>query len=181
MRLVLANNVKISNNLPFVLIAGPCQVESKDHALMIAQNVKKICDKLNEIAAATELIRSVKSQIAEHIEAESDETKKENFEKASKPIVDSLTAIEEQLYNPLILAYEDNLKFPIMLEEKIAGLNYFLQMADTAPTKTMYTKYDDLTKRIDVQLNKLKQIVAGDIKSLNEMAGEQKSKAIDLD
>ncbi len=46
MRLVLANNVKISNNLPFVLIAGPCQVESKDHALMIAQNVKKICDKL---------------------------------------------------------------------------------------------------------------------------------------
>jgi len=142
---------------------------------------KKICDKLNEIAAATELIRSIKSQIAAHIDAEADETKKENFEKVSKPIVDSLTAIEEQLYNPLILAYEDNLKFPIMLEEKIAGLNYFLQMADTAPTKTMYTKYDDLTKRIDVQLNKLKQIVASDIKSLNDMAGEQKSKAIELD
>jgi 2-dehydro-3-deoxyphosphooctonate aldolase (KDO 8-P synthase) len=46
MRTISLQNIKISNNLPFVLIAGPCQVESRDHALMVASNIKRICDKL---------------------------------------------------------------------------------------------------------------------------------------
>lgn len=44
---ISVKNVKISNDLPFVLIAGPCQMESRDHALMMAQKLKKITDKLN--------------------------------------------------------------------------------------------------------------------------------------
>ncbi len=47
MRVIQVKNLKISNNLPFVLIAGPCQVESMDHALMMASNIKRICDKLD--------------------------------------------------------------------------------------------------------------------------------------
>lgn len=46
MRLIEIRNVKISNNLPFVLIAGPCQTESRDHSLMMAEKIKKITDKL---------------------------------------------------------------------------------------------------------------------------------------
>jgi 2-dehydro-3-deoxyphosphooctonate aldolase (KDO 8-P synthase) len=46
MRTISINNIKISNNLPFTLIAGPCQTESLDHSLMIASNVKRICDQL---------------------------------------------------------------------------------------------------------------------------------------
>lgn len=42
-----SGNIKIANNLPFALIAGPCQTESLDHSLMMAENIKKICDKLN--------------------------------------------------------------------------------------------------------------------------------------
>ncbi len=46
MRIINIKNIKISNNLPFVLIAGPCQTESLDHSLMMASNIKRICDKL---------------------------------------------------------------------------------------------------------------------------------------
>ena len=46
MRQIQIKNIKISNNLPFTLIAGPCQVESQDHSLMMASNIKRICDKL---------------------------------------------------------------------------------------------------------------------------------------
>jgi 2-dehydro-3-deoxyphosphooctonate aldolase (KDO 8-P synthase) len=45
-RTISVLDVKISNDLPFVLIAGPCQVESRDHALMTAEYIKKTCDKL---------------------------------------------------------------------------------------------------------------------------------------
>ena len=47
MRIIHINNFKIANNLPFTLIAGPCQMENRDHALMMAENIKKITDKLN--------------------------------------------------------------------------------------------------------------------------------------
>ena len=43
---VKIKNFAISNNLPIVLIAGPCQLENKDHAIYMAENIKKICDKL---------------------------------------------------------------------------------------------------------------------------------------
>ena len=45
-RQVKINNFAISNNLPLVLIAGPCQLENREHAIYIAENIKKICDKL---------------------------------------------------------------------------------------------------------------------------------------
>jgi 2-dehydro-3-deoxyphosphooctonate aldolase (KDO 8-P synthase) len=37
---------KISNDKPFALIAGPCQMESRDHALMVSGRLKEITDKL---------------------------------------------------------------------------------------------------------------------------------------
>ncbi len=46
MREIQVRDIKISNKLPFTLIAGPCQTESLDHSLMMAENIKKICDKL---------------------------------------------------------------------------------------------------------------------------------------
>jgi 2-dehydro-3-deoxyphosphooctonate aldolase (KDO 8-P synthase) len=47
MRTIQIRNIKIANNLPFTLIAGPCQTENLDHSLMIAGNIKKICNQLN--------------------------------------------------------------------------------------------------------------------------------------
>lgn len=39
-------NFNIGNHLPFVLIGGPCQIETLDHTLMMAESIKKITDKL---------------------------------------------------------------------------------------------------------------------------------------
>ena len=43
---VKAANVTFSNAAPLALIAGPCQMESRDHAFMMAGNLKDICAKL---------------------------------------------------------------------------------------------------------------------------------------
>ena len=40
------HNFQISNELPFFLIAGPCQIESQDHTDMIAGTLKEICNEL---------------------------------------------------------------------------------------------------------------------------------------
>ena len=41
------SNYEVSNRHPFFLIAGPCSIESKDHAINHAGKIKELCDKLN--------------------------------------------------------------------------------------------------------------------------------------
>lgn len=41
-----AGDVIFGNDLPFSLFAGPCAMESRDHALFMAEAIKKITDKL---------------------------------------------------------------------------------------------------------------------------------------
>ncbi len=45
--IVKVNNISIANNLPFTLVAGPCQIESVDHSLFVAEKVASICKKLD--------------------------------------------------------------------------------------------------------------------------------------
>ncbi|MFT3986768.1 3-deoxy-8-phosphooctulonate synthase [Aestuariivirga sp.] len=43
---VQAGKVSFGNGLPLSLIAGPCQMESRDHAFMMAGSLKEICGRL---------------------------------------------------------------------------------------------------------------------------------------
>ncbi len=43
----IGEKVKIGGDYPLFLIAGPCVIESEDHALFIAREVKKICEELS--------------------------------------------------------------------------------------------------------------------------------------
>jgi 2-dehydro-3-deoxyphosphooctonate aldolase (KDO 8-P synthase) len=43
---VSLGNVSFGNALPLALIAGPCQMESRDHAFMMAGRLKDICNRL---------------------------------------------------------------------------------------------------------------------------------------
>ena len=46
-KVVKIKKIKLGNDLPLTLIAGPCQIESKDHCHMIASKIKEITTKLN--------------------------------------------------------------------------------------------------------------------------------------
>lgn len=47
MSIIEINDIKIGNNNPFVLIAGPCVVESKSLIFQTAETIKRITGKLN--------------------------------------------------------------------------------------------------------------------------------------
>jgi len=44
--IVKAGAVSFGNRLPLALIAGPCQLESRDHAFMVAGTLKEMCARL---------------------------------------------------------------------------------------------------------------------------------------
>ena len=43
----VSDKVTFGNDLPFALIAGPCQMESRDHAMFMAEKLVKLTGKLN--------------------------------------------------------------------------------------------------------------------------------------
>ncbi|MEP3297716.1 MAG: 3-deoxy-8-phosphooctulonate synthase [Pseudoruegeria sp.] len=47
MNTVTAGNVNFSNKMPFALISGPCQLETLEHARMLAGTLVEMCDELN--------------------------------------------------------------------------------------------------------------------------------------
>ncbi len=46
-KIIKVKKINVGNKLPLTLIAGPCQIESKDHCHMIAAKIQEIADKLN--------------------------------------------------------------------------------------------------------------------------------------
>lgn len=46
-KIINVKDYKVSNDNPFFLMAGPCQMESRDHALFMVEKLKNITDKLN--------------------------------------------------------------------------------------------------------------------------------------
>lgn len=41
---VTIGSLTLGNDLPFVLISGPCQIESRAHALEMAHALREICE-----------------------------------------------------------------------------------------------------------------------------------------
>lgn len=46
MKVVKVSGIEISNTYQFIFIGGPCAIESLEHCLFMAQNIKQICDEL---------------------------------------------------------------------------------------------------------------------------------------
>lgn len=47
MKTVQIKNIAVSNNNPFTLIAGPCQMESRDHAMMMCEKLTALTSRLD--------------------------------------------------------------------------------------------------------------------------------------
>ena len=45
-KVVSVGNVKLGNKMPLALICGPCQIESREHAIFIAGKMVEITEKL---------------------------------------------------------------------------------------------------------------------------------------
>ena len=129
-----------------------------------------ICKKLNEIAKGNAQIKQVTAQINHFMASITDSVSVRSFREKVKGITDSLDAIKNELFNEKIQADEDNLRFPLELEEKIATLNYEVQNSDTKPTASMYTVYSSLSSQIDIQLLRLKNILDMKVPELNKFA-----------
>ena len=86
-------DISISNDLPLVLIAGPCQMESRDHTLEIAIGIKEITEKYN--------IKFIF---------------KTSFDKANRTSLDSKRGVGLKASLPIFQEVKEKIKCPVLTD-----------------------------------------------------------------
>ncbi|MFI5135421.1 MAG: WD40/YVTN/BNR-like repeat-containing protein, partial [Chitinophagales bacterium] len=140
----------------------------------------KINKKLSETHKAINDINKAIGQINSYLGNVSDTAVASSLKKSVQPTIDSLNAIAGKLYQPKAKAIEDVLAYPIMLNDKLAGIGSGVGSSDSKPTKQSFDAFNDVSARIDVQLAKLKKILDEQIPAFNQMVEEKKIPAVNL-
>jgi len=132
----------------------------------------KIRDKLSEANKTVNTIRDIVKQIDELTQRLKGTQNDEKVRKLAKPLRDKLTSIESEITQNKARSSQDILNHPVKLNGKLAALASAVASADSKPTKQMYDVFDDLSKRLDVQLNKFKEVMERDIPEFNRAIKE---------
>ncbi len=138
----------------------------------------KINDKLSETHKGINKLRSVRKQMNEYMQSVKDSSVSKQLKELSKPMLEELEKIENTLMQPKSKAGQDALNFPIQLNDKLSGVKTVVMSGDAKPTASSYTAFEDISKRIDAQLDKLNQILECDVPVFNNAARQSEMKAI---
>lgn len=128
----------------------------------------KIHEKLTAAHEAVNTIREIKKQTDELMKRTENAPQKSRIAEAVKDLNKKLSAVEEDIIQVKIKSNQDALNYPIKLNNKIAALAGVVDGADARPTKQQYEVFDELAGKLDVQLAKLKSILAADLPAFNK-------------
>ncbi|HYP52228.1 MAG TPA: hypothetical protein VEQ42_01740 [Pyrinomonadaceae bacterium] len=138
----------------------------------------KIRDKLTETHDSVRQIREARRQIEQVTERVKERADAQPLLEAARALNAKLTAVEEELYQTKLRSGQDPLNYPIKLNHKLAALGGVVASADAAPTAQSYAVYEDLTGRIDAQLQTLRQTLRTDLPAFTRLVREQNVPAV---
>src|SRR5581483_3335015 len=87
--------------------------------------------------------------------------------KAASDLIERLRPIEEELIQVNAKTRGDTLNFPVKLNGKLAALTGVISSGDGPPTASSREVFDDLSKRVQTQLDQLGEVLATEVAFLN--------------
>ena len=120
----------------------------------------KVRDKLTETHETIILIRKYR----EEMEALAKKNPKQK--PAIDKVIESITSVEQELYQTQNRSGQDPLNFPIRLNNKLAHLNVIAGTGEYRPTDGAEEVRVEITRQIDVQLTKFKEIESKEISKI---------------
>jgi len=138
----------------------------------------RIRDRLTETHQSIKSIRDMRRQIEEWERRTQGQKEYERIAEAGKALKEKLSAIEEELIQVKAKVRQDTLNHPAKLNVKLAGLTGVVASADAAPTKQAYELFEDLSTRIQVQLQRLQELIDTDVKAFNTLIREAEMLAV---
>jgi photosystem II stability/assembly factor-like uncharacterized protein len=133
----------------------------------------KIRDKQTETDDAIIQIRDLRDQINAVNKRMKNDPREKAIAEQGKALDKKMTAVEEALIQTKAKSGQDVLNYPVRLNNDLAALAGTVESADTAPTKQSYEVFDLVSKQVDEQLAKWKEIVETDVASYNNFVKQK--------
>jgi hypothetical protein len=127
----------------------------------------RIRDRVTAGHEAVNQIRSVRSQIDALKKRLSADASAKPVLEAAEALTKKMNAVEEKIIQPKSKSGEDPLNYPIQVADQFVALQETVESADTAPTAAASKVYEELNKRLEVQLAAWHEIQSKDLAALN--------------
>jgi photosystem II stability/assembly factor-like uncharacterized protein len=167
-----------SETSPFRLLPDPRVEVSLADLEEQFEFLVRIRDRVSEANEAVVRIRDVKSQLKGVMERVEGHADADTITALAKDLVERLSEVEAEIYQVKNRSGQDPLNYPIRLNNKIAALTGVVSSADAKPTDQSYAVYDDLSAKLQVQLDLLATIVDGGVPAFNEFVRERDVPAV---
>jgi photosystem II stability/assembly factor-like uncharacterized protein len=138
----------------------------------------RVRDKVSEANTAVIKIRAIRDQVTKAMEKVSARRKSE-IQTLADRLMKPLTLVEEEVYQVRNRSSQDPLNYPIKLNNKIAALMGVIESSDNRPTDQTYEVFDELSKALEAQLQKMDATLKTELPRLN--AALKREKIADVD
>ncbi len=95
--------------------------------------------------------------------------------------METLTEIEEDLYQTKNQSGQDPLNFPIKLNNRFNALQRSIENGDARPTDAAYVVYDELTAELDGHMAKLNSALEKELPRINTILEDNGKSTISSD
>ena len=153
----------------FELVKDPRVAATAEDLQMQFDLLKQVHSKLSETHDTILQIRHVREQANAWGKYVDGNANGEAIKQAAKKLSDELCAIEDELIQ---IRSEDPRSFPSRLNSRLAALASFADSADSRPPQQVYDVFEDLSKRIDAQMERYRQTLNQDIAAFNKLLRE---------
>ena len=125
-------------------------------------------ERLSDTHKAINEIRAIRRRAEDWAARAKDKLELEAVAKSAQAVIDRLKPIEAELIQVDIKSRGDVLLFPARLNGKLGYLAGVVGSADAAPTASSKQVFDDLSKRVQAQLDQLSETVVTEVGNLND-------------
>jgi uncharacterized protein (DUF2164 family) len=134
----------------------------------------QIRDALSRAHEGVIRIRSLDTQM----EKSAAEAKNPGISQSAAMIKSKLDEIESDLYQTKNRSPRDTLNYPIKLNNQLAVLQRLVDMGNARPADQDYAVFRELTARLNEILGRLDQVMATDVKQLNDQLAARNLKTV---
>jgi photosystem II stability/assembly factor-like uncharacterized protein len=128
--------------------------------------LQQVHQRLSDTHAAINQLRALRRQAEDW--SSRTKSKTDAVYSAAQAVVERIKPIEAELIQVKAKSRGDTLNFPVKLNGKLAALQGSIASADGAPTASSRAVYEDLSARVQTQLDQLSEVLATEVAFLNQ-------------
>ena len=159
------NNFKSQNT--FEIMRSPTSESSVDQMREQFTFVNQINKTISKAHQSIEKIRRTKLKLNEFLNNFSDNKDAKNIVSKANFLIDSLSTVENALYQTKNESRQDPLNFPIKLTNKLGHIANLVTMNDFPPTDQDKRLMMELSKKIDKEIEIFNKLITNDVSEFN--------------